>query len=260
MPDGSPLEDGRCGEAIPHVPMRFPTLVTVLLAAVVCHGSGSAGLTSAPPYSGMSLAPAFSISVEGPRAEWAEFSRGRPLRKGVLNDGVAPARWRLRYDPAGTAEWLVVNEGGVVVQRAKFEGLGPFVGRMPAALKLESAEPGLEVTFDGVAVATESGSTGTRYLTGPASPFELAGPVPNGRVTILLLGTKSDTVGVSLLPLAAAGVLSANTAETTDPVPEPSSMCALAAAVGIALRKKLSGRQARSAGRLRRAFAARTRR
>ncbi|MCC6403304.1 MAG: PEP-CTERM sorting domain-containing protein [Fimbriimonadaceae bacterium] len=227
--------------------MRSPATLAAILATVACHASGSIGLSSMPPYPGIVVKPAFQVEAEGSTTRWYEFSRGEVARRGELAIKGRATRWRLRYNPNGVSEWTLLDGRGRVIQFAQFDQLGPFVGRMPTAVWLEDRGNDRPITLDGEPVPLEAGASGTRYLTGQASPFQLSGPFDGSLVRVTLLGRSSDLTPTSLLPLAAVGVIALGSPDdpVPDPVPEPSTLLATFGLVGLWTRRFVSVRRAR---------------
>ncbi|MGE3126412.1 MAG: hypothetical protein AB7F50_04655 [Fimbriimonadaceae bacterium] len=193
------------------------------------------------------MKPAFQLEVSEAGTRWIEFSRGATIRGGTMAKAQGAKEWRLLYSPFGSSEWLVLDSQGRIIQSNRFDDLGPFVGRMPAAIQIVGTDSRGVAYLDGDRIALESGLSGTRYLTGETSEFRLSGTVEPGGVKVTLFGRSSDVMPASLLPLAAAGALAAssNRGPAPDPVPEPCTLIGSAVAFSVWVRKKVTFRRDR---------------
>lgn len=227
--------------------MRLPALLSTTIFAAICAASGSVSLSASPPYPGIIVKPAFQIEVSEAGTQWIEYSRGASVRQGTMANARGAKEWRLLYSPFGPTEWWILDSQGRIIQNRRFEDLGPFVGRMPAAIQIVETNRRGVAYFDGDRIALESGLSGTRYLTGQTSEFWLSGSVEPGGVRVTLYGRSSVVMPASLLPLAAAGALAAssNQGPAPDPVPEPCTLIGSAVAFGVWLRKRVTSRRDR---------------
>jgi hypothetical protein len=238
--------------------------ILLLLAASLLGSRAIAGsrLTALPPRPGMRLTPSIALEWGDGAVSAERYARGtRTGRQVLARLGASPGggvdSWSLTFDPAGVVTVRAFHAGQVVAHSSA-DPVGPFLGRMPAAIEVESGSRSAE--FNGESVAVAGGTSGRLYVSGAAEPFTVSGSLRGaGRVRVTLYGLEGDRSSpLSLLPAAGLVALGELDGPGEEPVPEPSALVAFGALAWWAA-PRLSARPARRAGRPRRAAAGRTR-
>lgn len=242
--------------------MRNPRTF-LLLTACACASAAfaSSRLSALPPRPGMRLAPSVTLEWGGGAITAVRYVHGAPASRQELaklraRPGRAADSWSVTFDPAGSATVEAVGQGRLLA-RSVAEPVGPFLGRMPAAIEVES--PSGTAQFNGQLLPVSDGSSGRLYLVGGAEAFTVSGGFTGPElVRVTLYSLEGDRASpVALLP--AAGLIALGELDEPDstPVPEPSAALAFGGFAWFTARK-VSGRRARRAGRPRPAGAGRT--